>query len=190
MSPTSPLIYSSFSVSCFLQFICLKKKPSLFVLLVGWILLIALLYCLIFLLLLFPNWHIYRFAQILVWLVSFWIAICHRRWCVVPLGGTYGLALALFCGISSHWWWLPRSNDPLRGCVCVWLFVTPWTVAHQACLSMGFPRQEYWSRLPYPTPGDLPNPRMEPVSLESPVGRFVTILPHGKSLGSYKMMIS
>ena len=35
---------------------------------------------------------------------------------------------------------------------------TPWTVAHQAPLSMGFPRQEYWSGLPFPSPGDLPNP--------------------------------
>ena len=37
-------------------------------------------------------------------------------------------------------------------------FVTPWTVAHQAPLSMGFPRQEYWSGLPFPSPGDLPDP--------------------------------
>ena len=41
------------------------------------------------------------------------------------------------------------------------LFVTPWTVAHQAPLSMGFPRQEYWSGLSFPTPGDLPNPGTE-----------------------------
>ena len=39
---------------------------------------------------------------------------------------------------------------------CVWLFVTPWTVAHQAPLSMGFSRQEYWSGVPCPPPGDLP----------------------------------
>ena len=48
------------------------------------------------------------------------------------------------------------------------LFVTPWTVAHQAPLSMGFSRQEYWSGLPYPPPGDLPNPRIEPRSPASP----------------------
>ena len=36
--------------------------------------------------------------------------------------------------------------------------VTPWTIAHQAPLSMGFSRQEYWSGLPFPSPGDLPNP--------------------------------
>ena len=42
--------------------------------------------------------------------------------------------------------------------------VTPWTVAHQAPLSMGFPRQEFWSGLPSPTPGDLPNTEIEPRS--------------------------
>ena len=42
--------------------------------------------------------------------------------------------------------------------------VTPWTVARQALLSMGFPRQEYWSGLPFPSPGDLPDPGIEPGS--------------------------
>ena len=46
----------------------------------------------------------------------------------------------------------------------VQLFVTPWTVAYQAPLSMGFSRQEYWSGLPFPSPGDLPNPGIEPGS--------------------------
>ena len=44
----------------------------------------------------------------------------------------------------------------------VQLFVTPWTVAYQAPPSMGFSRQEYWSGLPFPSPGDLPNPGIEP----------------------------
>ena len=48
------------------------------------------------------------------------------------------------------------------------LFATPWTVAHQAPPSMGFPRQEYWSGLPFPATGDLPDPGTEPVSPESP----------------------
>ena len=43
----------------------------------------------------------------------------------------------------------------------VWLFVTPWTVARQGPLSMGFYQQEYWSRLPFHPPGDLPNPGIE-----------------------------
>ena len=41
------------------------------------------------------------------------------------------------------------------------LFETPWTVAYQASLSMGFSRQEYWSGLPFPSPGDLPDPGIE-----------------------------
>ena len=44
------------------------------------------------------------------------------------------------------------------------LFATPWTVALQAPLSMGFSRQEYWSGLPFPSPGYLPDPGIEPVS--------------------------
>ena len=67
-------------------------------------------------------------------------------------------------------------------CVCVQflsyvrLFVTVWIVAHQAPLSMGFPRQEYWSGLPFPTPGDLPDPGIETASLTSPawMGRLFT----------------
>ena len=56
------------------------------------------------------------------------------------------------------------------------LFVTLWTVAHQASLSVGFSRQEYWSGLPFPPPGDLSNPRIETASPESPASacRFFT----------------
>ena len=63
---------------------------------------------------------------------------------------------------------------------CVQLFVTPWTVAHQAPLSTGFFRQEYSSGLPFPPPGDLPNPGLETVS-PSLAGRFFTTVPPGKS---------
>ena len=48
------------------------------------------------------------------------------------------------------------------------LFAVLWTVSHQASLSMGFSRQEYWSGLPCPPPGDLPNPGLKPTSLMSP----------------------
>ena len=48
------------------------------------------------------------------------------------------------------------------------LFAIPWTIAHQAPLSMGFSRQEYWSGLPFPPPGDLPNPGIELTSPVSP----------------------
>ena len=47
---------------------------------------------------------------------------------------------------------------------CVPLFETPWTVAHEAPLSMGFSRQEYWSGLPLPSSGGLPDPRIKPRS--------------------------
>ena len=57
-------------------------------------------------------------------------------------------------------------------CVCVYsraglvakscpILATPWTVAHQAPLTLGFPKREYWSGLPFPPPGDLPNPGIE-----------------------------
>ena len=49
----------------------------------------------------------------------------------------------------------------------VGLFVTPWAVAHQAPPSMGFSRQEYWSGVPFPPPGDLPDPGIEPASCVS-----------------------
>ena len=58
------------------------------------------------------------------------------------------------------------------------LTVTPWAVALQTPLSMEFSRQEYWSRLPSPTPGDLPNAGIEPASLESPA--LASSKPPGK----------
>ena len=65
---------------------------------------------------------------------------------------------------------------------CVQLFVTPWTIAHHDPLSMEFSSQEYWSQLPFPTPGDHPKSGIEPMSLESPAlaGRFFTTVPPGK----------
>ena len=75
------------------------------------------------------------------------------------------------------------TYDETALCACVLshfcrvrLFVTPWTVARQAPLSMGFSRQEHWSGLPCPPPRDLPNPGIEPQSLVSPAlaGEFFT----------------
>ena len=76
-------------------------------------------------------------------------------------------------------------------CVCVHararavlsqLSATPWTAAHQAPLSMGFPRQEYWSGLPFPSPGDLLDLRIEPASLVSPAlqAGSLPLAPPGK----------
>ena len=94
--------------------------------------------------------------------------------------------------ISSHQtahslWWAPRdlrmwktqntAPDSLKVKVKslshVWLFAAPWTISYQAPLSMGFSRQEYQSRLPFPSPGNLPNPGIEPVSRVSCIGRQV-----------------
>ena len=76
-----------------------------------------------------------------------------------------------------HTQWLSRVR----------LSVTPWTAARQAPMSMGFSRQEYWSGLLFPSPGDLPSSEMEPTSLMSPAlaGRFficsisLTLSPKG-----------
>ena len=74
---------------------------------------------------------------------------------------------------------------------CVQLFAIQWAVAHQSPLSMGFSRQEYWSGLPFPSPGDLPDPGIEPVSpalqgnslLSEPlIAPFATILPFHSGL--------
>ena len=65
----------------------------------------------------------------------------------------------------------------------VWFFATPWTVAHQAPLSIGFFRQEYYSGLPFPSRGDLPNPGIESASPAPPAlaGGFFTTEPLGKT---------
>ena len=71
---------------------------------------------------------------------------------------------------------------------CVRLFVTPWTVARQAPLSMGFSRQEYWSGLPFPPPGDLPDQGIEPASLKLPAlarGFFTTSTTWEAPLAEY-----
>ena len=85
---------------------------------------------------------------------------------------------------KEHTYWIQCMH------ACVWqrrllqwiqLFATTWTIVHQAPLSMGFSRQEYWSRLPCPPPGDLPDPgikpRSPPLQMDS-----LTAEPPGKSL--------
>ena len=90
--------------------------------------------------------------------------------------------------INKSWiqlMWLESLDSDVCVCVCVfsrvWLFVTPWTVARQAPRSMGFPRQEHWSGLPFPPSEDLPNSGTEP---ESPAlaGEFFAAEPPGKPL--------
>ena len=74
---------------------------------------------------------------------------------------------------SKKCWWLS----------CVWLYVVSWTVAHQVPLSMGFSRQECWSGLPFPSPGDLPDPRMEPGLLH--YRQILYHLSHQRSPGEH-----
>ena len=71
------------------------------------------------------------------------------------------------------------------------LFVTPGTVAHQGSLSMGFPRQEYWSGLPFPLPEDLPDPGIELGSPASPAlagGFFTTEPPRKPQVGRWGLV--
>ena len=70
-------------------------------------------------------------------------------------------------------------------------FATLWIVAHQAPLSMGFSRQQYWNRLPWPPPGDLPNPGIESWSLMSPALQVDSLLlsHHGSPNYSYPCLM-
>ena len=63
---------------------------------------------------------------------------------------------------------LHNSGSEVKSLSRIQLFVTPWSVAQQAPLSMGFFRQEYWSGLPFPPSGDLPDPGVEPAFPVSP----------------------
>ena len=126
-----------------------------------------------------------------------WVVTEGQSWASFPFGprmsphhsgATYcSLTKASYCFVG------PTRMSPSFGLLgeCAWvlsrfnhvrLFVTLWTVACQAALSMGFSRQEYWSRLPFPTPGDLPDPGIEPTSLVSSAlaGGFFTTVPPGK----------
>ena len=91
----------------------------------------------------------------------------------------------------------PDSFKHCVKCVCVlscfsrvWFFAALWTIAHQAPLSKGFSRQEYWSGLPFPSPGDLSNPGIEPTSLTSPAleADSLPLAPPGKP--SYCVLIN
>ena len=64
--------------------------------------------------------------------------------------------------LEVTFWWSTGVMDMVKSLSHVWLFVSPWTVAHQAPPSMGFSRQEYWSGLLFPSPGDLLDPGIEP----------------------------
>ena len=86
-------------------------------------------------------------------------------------------------GLLLYWWLLAAVLQPTAGITAVavvWslsdvqLFAVPWTAAHQDPLSKGFPRHEYWSGLPFPSPGDLPNSGIEPKAPAWAAGFFTT----------------
>ena len=93
---------------------------------------------------------------------------------------TFLSLLAIFWNPVCSWVYLflcPllfASLSSMQACMlsCVWLFVTPWTLAQQAPLSMGFFRQEYWGGLPFPPPGDLPHQGIECTSPELQADSF------------------
>ena len=77
-----------------------------------------------------------------------------------------------------------------RSLSCVQLLSTPWTVAHQAPLLVGFSRQEYWSRLPCPPPGDLPDPGIESASPALQLDSLPTAEPLGNPLCDTVIILS
>ena len=99
--------------------------------------------------------------------------------------------LVVHCWLSQSYLF-PCVCVCVCACACAWsvshvtLFVTPYTAARQAPLSLGFPKQEYWSGLPFPPPGNLPNPGIKPTSLAPPAlaGGFFTSAPPRKPIFS------
>ena len=100
-------------------------------------------------------WNYYLITKVTFELAEFWLMWSLGEWLT-----SHGCMQACMLSCFSH----------------IWLFVTPWTIAHQAPLFMGFSRQEYWSGLPCPPSEDLPDPGIKPVPLTSPArtDRFLT----------------
>ena len=101
-----------------------------------------------------------------------------HQWWIFTTGDGENLGMIWLSPISiqtAHWFIVQSLSR-------VQLFLSPWTVAHHIPLSTGFPRQEHWSRLPFPTPGHLPDTEIEWKSPVSPAlaGEFFTTEPPGK----------
>ena len=118
-----------------------------------------------------------------------WVAGTQMRWvqsvsAACPQGMRIKFIFLLSAPITNYWVSVSKERDSWKWnmerqegwsaklCMCsdtqcFWLFETPRTVAHQAPLSMEFSWQECWSGLPFPTPGDLPDPGIKPTSVES-----------------------
>ena len=92
---------------------------------------------------------------------QYWTYVSFLHFCVKVTKGNKILRLTLICIYVNYWKKTYWCQIPTKYVSCS-VIVTPWTVAHQAPLSMEFSRQEYWIRFPFPPPEDLPNPGMEP----------------------------
>ena len=86
-----------------------------------------------------------------------------QKLCFFALVSCNKTLMDLFNRFSYYW----NCNAMLSRFSHVWLFATLWTIVHQVPLSMGFSREKYWSGLPFPSPGDLPDPGIKPMSLAS-----------------------
>ena len=107
--------------------------------------------------LLTQKWE--RSYQLRCWAVAYLKYMCLLSW---PFCSLYDFGISR----KQYKWECPLLSH-------IRFFVTPWTIAHQAPLSMGFSRQEYWSGLPFPSPGNLPNPGLNLCLLHC--GRFFTV---------------
>ena len=120
------------------------------------------------------------------WTLGCFQVLLHKQCCIDHWGACI-LLDHVFLQIQTQEWDC-RVMCLLSRFSHAWLFGTIWTVAHQAPLSMGFSRQQYWNGLPCPPPGDLSNPGIEPGSLKSHAlaARFFTTSPTWEALaGSY-----
>ena len=120
------------------------------------------------------EWVAITFSRVSSWSRDWTHISCIGRW-ILYLWATrkaLGVRLPLSKFYLSVIYVLINKVN-VKSLSCVWLFATPWTVAHKAPLSMGFFRQEYWSGLPFPSPWDLPNPGIEPRSLALKADTFV-----------------
>ena len=150
------------------------------------------------------DFQVYNAVQLII--VCLRIFLFFQSWAIAYIHSCVYSNVVKSSNLQCIAWWFLHSfislSPPLRSecrpfqysvcaqsCSGVWLFVTP-CVACQTPLSMGFPRQEYCSGLPFPSPGNLPDPEIEPL-FPSLAGRFFSAEPPGKPLwNDYHVKIS
>ena len=97
----------------------------------------------------------------------------------LPVGSSYASTLPKVKTTHGNTYFPENVVDVVSSLSLVWLLATPWTISHQDPLTMGFLREEHYSGLPFPSPGDIPDPGIEPMSPEL-TGGFFTTEPPGK----------